>query len=280
MDAATVEGFGDEWATFDQSALEPLEHREMFNQYFRHFPLSELGAAEGFDLGSGSGRWALLVAPHVQKLHCIDPSGKALDVSKRRLASKANVDFHLAGAHEIPLADGSQDFGYSLGVLHHIPNPEKALLACVAKLREGAPFLLYLYYRFDNRPAWFRRLWTVTDTIRRAVSRLPFPARRATAEMIALGIYLPAARAAAVAERRGLNIDNWPLSHYRHCSRYTMRTDALDRFGTRIEHRFTRAEVEAMMRRAGLSDIRFNEEPPFWVALGRKVGGTKGAYRS
>ena len=92
----------------------------------------------------------------------------------------------------------------------------------------------------------------------------------AIAEMIALTVYLPAARAAGAAERCGLTIDNWPLSHYRKCSLYVMRTDALDRFGTRIEHRFTRHEVDAMMRRAGLCDIRFNEEPPFWVALGWK----------
>jgi hypothetical protein len=50
-----------------------------------------------------------------------------------------------------------------------------------------------------------------------------------------------------------------------------MRTDALDRFGTRLEQRFTRAEIEVMMRRAGLTDIRFSETEPYWVACGRKA---------
>jgi ubiquinone/menaquinone biosynthesis C-methylase UbiE len=63
-----------------------------------------------------------------------------------------NCEFHLASVDEIPLPDSSQDFGYSLGVLHHIPDTQLALNACVKKLKLGAPFLLYCYYRFDNRP--------------------------------------------------------------------------------------------------------------------------------
>jgi len=273
IDAATVRGFGDEWAAFDQSALDPAEHRRMFDRYFRIFPLAELGNAEGFDLGCGSGRWALLVAPHVRMLHCIDAADKALEVSRRQLRNLPNVELHLADAHSIPLPDESQDFGYSLGVLHHIPNPEAALKQCVAKLRRGAPFLLYLYYRLDQRPAWYRVLWKISDFARHGVSRLPFGPRRAAAELFAAVFYYPLARAALIADRMGVDVANWPLGSYRDCSFFTMRTDALDRFGTRLEHRFSRAEIEVMMKRCGLVDIRFSEAPPFWVAVGRKRGG-------
>jgi hypothetical protein len=141
---------------------------------------------------------------------------------------------------------------------------------CVAKLRPGSPFLVYLYYRFDNRPLWFRVLWKASDLLRRVISRLPFPLRRALAEFIAATVYLPLSRAARGAERTGVNVSSWPLSAYRNYGYYTMRTDALDRFGTRLEHRFSRAEIEAMMRRCGLVDIRFNDDPPYWVAVGRK----------
>ena len=51
-----------------------------------------------------------------------------------------------------------------------------------------------------------------------------------------------------------------------------MRTDALDRFGTRLEQRFTRSEIGEMMTAAGLDDIRFSEREPYWVACGRKSG--------
>ncbi len=213
---------------------------------------------------------ALLVAPRVGKLHCIDPAEKALAVARRALGGSDNVEFHHAGVDAIPLADGSQDFGYSLGVLHHIPDTQAALSACVRKLKVGAPFLVYLYYSFDNRPRWFRNVWKVSDLGRSFISKLPFPLRKAVSNLIAAGVYYPIARTARLAERAGANVANYPLSPYRDLSFYTMRTDALDRFGTRLEQRFSRAQIEAMMTKAGLTDIKFSEQEPYWVASGRR----------
>jgi len=271
IDPLTVAGFGEEWAAFDQSALDQQEHRDLFDRYFAIFPFEDLPpGAEGFNLGCGSGRWAALAAPRVGKLHCIDPSEKALTVARRALESCGNVEFHLAGADSIPLAPASQDFGYSLGVLHHIPDTAAALRDCVARLKPGAPFLVYLYYAFDNRPAWFRRLWRTSEAGRHLISRLPFGPRKAVTTAIAAAVYWPLARSARLAERVGIEVGNWPLSSYRELSFYTMRTDALDRFGTRLEQRFSRTEIERMMLEAGLTDVRFSEREPFWVACGVK----------
>lgn len=271
IDLRTVEGFGDEWAAYTQHQLNPSEQRRMFAQYFAIFPFGELPEqAEGFDLGCGSGRWAELVAERIGRLHCIDPSEKALKVARQRLSSAANVAYHHAGVDHIPLADSSQDFGYSLGVLHHVPDPAAGLRACVAKLKPGAPFLLYLYYSFDNRRPWFRTLWRGTDIARRAISGLPFTLRKPVTVAIAAGVYWPLARAAKLADRLGFDTDAFPLSAYRDSSFYTMRTDSLDRFGTRLEHRFSRAEIEDLMRASGLEDIRFHDGVPYWVACGRR----------
>jgi ubiquinone/menaquinone biosynthesis C-methylase UbiE len=269
IDPQTVEGFGREWAAYDQTELGEREHREWFDAYFSIFPWETIPPnAEGFDLGCGSGRWAALVAERVGTLHCIDPSRDALAVARRRLGHQPNVEFHLAGAHEIPLAAGSQDFGYSLGVLHHIPDTAAAMRDCVVKLKPGAPFLVYLYYAFDNKPTWYRLLWKASELGRRTISRLPFPLKKALTTVIAAAIYWPAARLARLAEEGGINVSNFPLTAYRRSSFYTMRTDALDRFGTRLEHRFSRVEIEAMMKAAGLSDVRFREGVPYWVAVG------------
>jgi hypothetical protein len=88
---------------------------------------------------------------------------------------------------------------------------------------------------------------------------------------IATSVYWPLARTAWMVEKTGADVRNFPLSEYRYRSFYSMRTDALDRFGTRLEQRFSRAEIEVMMRRCGLADIRFRDGPPFWVACGRKA---------
>ncbi len=270
IDREVVAGFGDEWSRFDQTSLTEDELGRMFDNYFSIFPWERLPTdAVGFDLGCGSGRWAKLVAPRVAKLYLFDPSAEALEVARRNLASADNCVFEVAGADNIPLADESCDFGYSLGVLHHIPDTEAGLRACVAKLKKGAPFLLYLYYSFDNRPIWFRAVWRTSDIIRQGVCRLPHSLRYGISQVFALAVYLPLARSAWAAEKLGMNVANFPLSQYRHNSFYVMRNDALDRFGTRLEQRFSKAEITAMMERCGLGDIVFSTTS-FWTAVGIK----------
>lgn len=269
IDTKVVAGFGDEWTRFDQSELDNAEHQRLFDEYFEKFPWESLPKdAVGFDLGCGSGRWGKLVTPRVGGLHLIDPS-EAIEVARKNLAGISNCEFHRAGVDDIPLADDSCDFGYSLGVLHHIPDTEDGLRKCVAKLKPGAPFLLYLYYAFDNRPAWFRAIWKITDVFRRVISSLPHGLRYFVSQIIAGLLYFPLAQFALLAEKLGLNLRNFPLSQYRDKSFYTMRTDALDRFGTRLERRFTQAEMREMMERCGLQDIEF-AGAAFWTAVGFK----------
>jgi SAM-dependent methyltransferase len=270
-DIKVVEGFGDEWSRFDQSQLNEHDHQKIFNDYFSIFPWGKLPAnSVGFDLGCGSGRWAKLVAQKVGVLHCIDASEAALDVARRNLKHAANCHFHLASVESIPLADGSADFGYSLGVLHHIPDTGAGIAACTSKLKPGAPFLIYLYYAFDNKPWWYRLIWRCSEVGRALISRLPLPARYLVSQIVALLVYLPLARLSLLLQAMGLNVNSVPLSYYREKSFYVMRTDALDRFGTRLEKRFSRVEILEMLQAAGLEDISFSESTPYWCAVGYK----------
>lgn len=270
LDQKTVASFGDEWSRFDQSGMDDKDLDAGFRQYFLIFPWDRLPPdAEGFDMGCGSGRWARLVARKVGRLHCIDPSS-ALDVARRHLVDLPNVEFHQASVDSPCVAPESQDFGYSLGVLHHVPQTAAAIRDCVKLLKPGAPLLLYLYYAFDQRPAWFRALWRLSNLIRRLVCRLPATAKHVVTDLIALIVYWPLSRGARLLEWLGMNVEGLPLSFYRHYGLYTLRTDARDRFGTPLEQRFTRAEIEEMMAGAGLRDISFSAEPPYWCAVGFK----------
>ena len=268
-DERVVSGFGDEWQRFDQRALSQAELAEMFGAYFHIFPWAALPPnAAGFDAGCGSGRWAAFVAPRVGRLHCVDASAEALNVARRNLATATNCEFHNTSVDQMPLEPGSMDFGYSLGVLHHIPDTAAGVAACVSKLKPGAPFLLYLYYAFDNRGAGYRAIWKTSEILRGVLSRSPRAIRHAGAEIAAATLYFPLARTARLLERMGVNVESFPLSFYRQRSYYVMRNDALDRFGTRLEKRFTRAQMKEMMERAGLRDIVFSETPPYWCAVG------------
>lgn len=266
FDPQTIASFGEEWTTFDQQLLELQELQRWFDAYFAIFPWSSLPEeSEGFDMGCGSGRWARFVAPRVKRLHCIEPS-RAIEVAREALRDFPQVVFHSATTGSVQIPPESQDFGYSLGVLHHIPDPEGALRDCVRLLKPGAPLLLYLYYRFDNRPPWFVGLWWVSNLVRKVLCRLPEPAKRIVTDAIALLVYWPVSRLGC-----WLKSPSFPLYAYRDASLYTMRTDSRDRFGTPLEHRFTRAEIAELMGRCGLRNIEFSPHEPYWCAVGTKA---------
>ena len=272
-DPTVTTGFGREWSTFTQniSSLEKAERERLFAEYFRIFPWSELPAnAEGLDAGCGSGRWAFLVAPRVGRLHVLDASREALDVAKANLAGQGNVAFHYASVSEIPLADSSLDFAYSLGVLHHVPDTAAAVRHIGSKLKPDAPFLIYLYYALDNRPVWFRDIWQITNVARMGIARLPARLKLFASELIAATVYWPIARLCAAFSKVGLSTRLIPLEAYKDRSFYTMRTDAYDRFCTSLEQRFSRKQIAEMLKQAGFDRIVFSEEVPFWCAVARK----------
>ena len=273
LDETVAAGFGHEWSTFqqDDGSFSAADREALFQAYFQIFPWESLPADPvGADVGCGSGRWSVLVAPRVGHLHLLDASAEALAVARRNLSRAPNTTFHLASVGDMPLPDGSLDFAFSLGVLHHVPDTAAAIRAIASKLRKGAPFLVYLYYALDNRPWWFRALWKLSNVFRVVICRLPVRLRLVVSQIIAAVVYWPLARFAALVQRLGLPTALIPLEAYRDRSFYVMRTDAYDRFCTSLEQRFTREQIRQMLADAGFAEIRFSEHVPFWCAVGVK----------
>jgi ubiquinone/menaquinone biosynthesis C-methylase UbiE len=273
IDRQTVSSFGEEWSRFTQSERElaAADRLAMFETYFRLFPWHLLPADSiGADVGCGSGRWAALVAPRVGHLYVVDPSPKALAVARANLQQFANVTPIEAAADDLPFADASLDFAYCLGVLHHVPDTIGALRSISGKLKPAAPMLVYIYYAMDNRSAAYRLLWQLSNLGRAVLSRSRPRLQRTASTLIAYCVYWPLARTAALLDALGRLPGNWPLSYYRQRSVYVMRTDAYDRFCTPLEKRFSRDQIEEMLKDCGCEDIRFSPEMPFWCAVALK----------
>jgi SAM-dependent methyltransferase len=264
IDPVTVRGFGQEWAAFDQRSLSDEERAELFSKYFSLVDWTTK-PAKALDMGCGSGRWDVLVAPLVGELVAADASPLALQVARRNVQAP-NMTFLECTPDTLPFPDGHFDLIFSLGVLHHLPDTAAAIQSLARKLAPGGILLLYLYYAFDNRPAWFRALWAVSNLFRSVISRLPFSLRYTASQLIAASVYWPLARTA----KYFLVPESWPLKFYADRSFYTMRTDALDRFGTRLEQRFTKSQIAAMLSAAQLTNIRFSPSTPYWLCAARK----------
>jgi ubiquinone/menaquinone biosynthesis C-methylase UbiE len=271
IDKKTVDGFGEEWNEYNQSSLPKVELEKAWNQYFHIFPFQKLPSnSEGFDMGCGSGRWARFVANKVGKLNCIDPSSKALLVARENLKEYSNIKYFEGSVSDNILEENSQDFGYSLGVLHHIPDTKEGIKDCSRLLKKGAPFLLYLYYDLEDRPMLFKILWKISDILRRCISILPHKLKNIVTTLIAVLIYFPLARFAKIAEKISLDVSNLPLADYRNKPFYFMQTDSLDRFGTRLEKRFSKNQIISMLQDSGFENISFSSGLPFWVCIAYK----------
>jgi SAM-dependent methyltransferase len=182
-----------------------------------------------------------------------------------------NILQETVGANSI--AAGSLDFAMSLGVLHHIPDTGLAIKDVAGKIKSGGIFLCYLYYKLENKPLFYRALFWISNSLRWVISRLPYTARRLVAQVIATLLYLPLARIAKQLENRGKNISNFPLHHYAHMPFVMLQNDALDRFGTRLEQRFSKEEIIGMLKHADfdLATLNFSEVEPYWTFSIKKI---------
>jgi SAM-dependent methyltransferase len=272
LDEEIVGSFGSEWKRFSWFSDEAIEVAGA--EYFDVVPrelLANVGHA--LDAGCGSGRWSRYLSTRVAFVESIDPSEAVLSASELN-RDRPNVRVTRASIDNVPFADESFDFAICLGVIHHLPDPSLALRRLVQKVKPGGHVLVYVYYNLDQRGAFYRALFVLADGVRRVVSRLPVPIKGWVCDALAFLVYLPLvalSRTVASLSGRREAAEQFPLTYYQNKSLQDIRTDALDRFGTAVERRFTREEFIAMMKTAGLADVDISARAPFWHALGRRA---------
>jgi len=262
-----IENFGKEWDNFDQSSNN-IELKKVFENYFNIFPKKFLNKKlVGADIGCGSGRWAKYILPLVKHMHLIDPSKKSIKVANNNLKNFNNLTFHNIDVASLNNIKQEFDFAYSLGVLHHIKDTQKGITCIANKLKKGAPFLIYLYYNFENRNFFFKFLWLLSNLFRLFISNLPFKLKKFLTNFIALTIYFPLKYIYKLMKFLSINIKKFPLSYYHNKTFYMMRTDSLDRFGTLIEKRFSKKEIILMLEKSGFENVRFSSKEPYWTVI-------------
>jgi hypothetical protein len=142
----------------------------------------------------------------------------------------------------------------------------------VDRLKPGGYFLVYLYYRFDNRGFLFRFIFQLSNGARKFISRLREPVKNILCDIIAITVYRPLVFAGWSLKKIGLDriARKVPLYFYVGKTFNIIRNDARDRFGTPLEQRFTKNEIRLMMENSGLTDIIFSAKEPYWHAIGKK----------
>ena len=276
LDQSVIDSFGHEWATFDYAETETAEALDaQFVAYCAPIDLTQFNPATSIaaDFGAGSGRWSSRLAPYFSLIYALEPSDGASAVLRKKFTGdpKITVLQETVGANSIPVQ--SLDLAMSLGVLHHIPDTGLAIKDVSRSIKPGGYFLCYLYYDLENKPMYYKIIFQGVDLVRRVISGLPQPLKRLSATIIAALVYWPLARSSKFLEKLGRKTSNLPLHHYANMPFVMLANDALDRFGTSLEQRFSKAEITELLRAAGfdLNTLKFSDAEPFWTFVVQKV---------
>ncbi len=271
IDNKVVDEFGTEWLKFTNHDDDLVDKGG--REYFDILDDTIINPKTyALDVGCGTGRWTKYLAKKIGFIEAIDPSN-AIFAADKLLGDIKNVRLSKASIETLPFADETFDFVMSIGVLHHIPDTRKALHDCVKKVKKGGYFFVYLYYNLERRGPFYTSLFKISDLVRRIVSRFPGKVKHLVCDMLAIIFYMPFILAGRFFKLLGFKnlAKRMPLHGYQNRSFFMIRNDALDRFGTRLEQRFSADEIIEMMKSAGLTDIVISPGIPLYHALGKKL---------
>lgn len=246
----TSDSFAYEWECF---GVMREEWAKNFADYMRPHTPESLEGKTVLDIGAGSGRHSIHAAGAGAHVIAVD-LGDSIDVARRNLP--ASVLTVQADAERLPFAPGSFDLVMSIGVLHHLPDTERALRSIARYAKPGGHVHVYLYWMPQQR--WHRATLRLVSALRRFTVRLPHRVLHALCYPLAavLQVTLVAPyRALRHRPRSAATVAALPLKSYADYPFSVLVNDQFDRFSAPLERRFTADEVRVAMQGAGLEDV-------------------------
>jgi SAM-dependent methyltransferase len=250
LKAATAESFAYEWEHFGGTRE---EWDRNFRDYVRPFEPAWFAGRLVLDAGAGSGRHSREAARQGARVVATD-LGDAIHVARRNLP--ADVLTVQADVEDLPFEEGAFDMVMSIGVLHHLPDPERGLRRIARHVRPGGHLHVYLYWWPEI--AWHRTVLRWIQAVRRVTTRMPHRVLHLLCYPLAALLFaafvlpyrlLRHRRATAWLARR------LPLKTYADYPFGVCVNDQFDRLSAPIEHRFTADEVRTLLERAGFVDV-------------------------
>jgi SAM-dependent methyltransferase len=156
--------FGVQWEQFSRTQLRP----EVSERNFRRktgLREEDLRGKLVLDVGCGMGRFADVATRWGAQVIGVDLS-VAAEVAARNLADRDFLAFQ-ADVFALPFAPETFDCIYSVGVLHHTPDCEKAFKSLLPYLKSGGSIAVWLYSGYNK---WYR----FSDVYRRVTSRMSY----------------------------------------------------------------------------------------------------------
>ncbi len=261
----TFASFGFEWNNFDEVRDEDEGFAEV---YFRDLDLASLEGKVGLDAGCGKGRYTRFLATHLGATAALDGSS-AVEAAARNLADIPSVLVVKSDLRDAPFAPESFDFISSLGVLHHLDDPQAGFTRLLTYLAPGGQILLYLYSRPPTLGLRAVAL-SLAAALRKVTVRLPHRLLKALSAPISVCLYYGVVVPGEYGERRGVAaLAGLPMDAYRGKPLRSLVLDTFDRLSAPVEHRYVWADLAPWFSEAGMAVDAARDETG-WFILAHK----------
>jgi SAM-dependent methyltransferase len=142
--------FGRQWNRYD--VARDQEDESTFTVKTGVLP-RDLAGKLVLDAGCGGGRYARLAGSHGAQVIALDLSSAVLKAAEM-CASLPDVLVLQADLLDLPLAEEAFDLVYSIGVLHHTPDPRRAFHEVARRVKPGGRLAVWLYRRNTPPQEW------------------------------------------------------------------------------------------------------------------------------
>jgi ArsR family transcriptional regulator len=122
--------------------------------------LADAGWTVG-DLGCGTGQVSATLAPFVGRVVAVDSSAAMLQAAKKRLQRFDNIDLRRGELEALPIDDERLDAATLMLVLHHVPDPARALAEVARVVKPGGRVIVadMLPHDRDNYRQQMGHVW-------------------------------------------------------------------------------------------------------------------------
>jgi SAM-dependent methyltransferase len=247
--------FGFQWHVHSRTQLDTNESNRSERAFRRRtgFRPEDLAGKLVLDVGCGMGRFADVATRWGAHVVGIDLS-LAADVAARNLAGREATIFQ-ADVFHLPFASESFDFIYSIGVLHHTPDCERAFKMLPGLLKPGGRIAIWLYSGYNN---WYKMSDVYRKVTRRMSPRLLHKLCYAVGPLYGIHQVL---RKIPLVGRPASGALAYMVPMAFHPDRTWRVLDTFDWYSPWYQSKHTYEEVFRWFESCGLDDLRVIEQP-------------------